>query len=80
MFSASEYESGSRPKTASKNIHMIECENPNNTEIDTQVASSADKKKIAVPIRLILRNKSSNTTNKKQWSKLDKRYVYNTGG
>ena len=52
----SEYESSSRPKTASKSIHMIMHENPNNAESEIiQIASSADEKKIAVQIRLILR-------------------------
>ena len=56
VFSASEYESSSRPKTAPKSIHMIMHENLNNAESEiTQITSSADKKKIAVQIRLILR-------------------------
>ena len=46
MFSASEYVSSSRPKTASKSIHMIMCENPNNAESEiSQIASSADENK-----------------------------------
>ena len=42
----SEYESSSRPKTASKSIHMIMHENPNNAESEIiKIASSADEKK-----------------------------------
>ena len=44
--SGSEYESSSRPKTASKSTHMIMHENPNNAESEiTQIASSADENK-----------------------------------
>ena len=46
VFSASEYESSSRHKTASKSIHMIIQENPNNVESGiTQIASSANENK-----------------------------------
>ena len=44
VFCTSEYESSSRPRANSKNIHMITCENPNNVEGETtQIASSADE-------------------------------------
>ena len=46
VFSTSEYESSSRPKTTSKNIHMMACENPNSAEGETmQIASPADENK-----------------------------------
>ena len=46
VFSTSEYESSSRPRTTFKNTHMITCENPNNAESETtQIASSADENK-----------------------------------
>ena len=46
VFSTSEYESGNRPKTASKSIHMITHENPNNAESEiTQIASPAVENK-----------------------------------
>ena len=35
VFSPGEYGSSSRPRTTSKNIHMITCENPNNAESET---------------------------------------------
>ena len=46
VLSTSEYESSSRPRTNSKNKHMITCENPNSEESETaQIASSADENK-----------------------------------
>ena len=46
VFSTNECESSSRPRTTSKNIHMITCKNPDNAEYETtQIASTADENK-----------------------------------